>query len=220
VSEWGSDYDDLPAVPSPPAPEAATLLGERLGGIADELVEQAVQAAVQQQVAQIAKTAVEEALTPQLLEQLRVTAVQTASRAIAAAPESSVSSPGPEGIEETPPALYFGSVDEFVREYLIHHYKRPVSDRGGSAVWAPDWWSYEEAIDRLEALWRAWEFLRLDPSTGMSVWWRDHADHHMAVLLSPDGPFRGASGKCDRGEPLPYTAPPAGLFPDVRLESQ
>lgn len=25
----------------------------------------------------------------------------------------------------------------------------------------------------------------------MSIWWRDHADHHMGVLLSADGPFKG-----------------------------
>lgn len=25
----------------------------------------------------------------------------------------------------------------------------------------------------------------------MSLWWRDHADHHMGVLLSADGPFKG-----------------------------
>lgn len=32
--------------------------------------------------------------------------------------------------------------------------------------------------------------LRQDPTTGISVWFRDHADHHMAVLLDPDsGPF-------------------------------
>ncbi|WP_221186477.1 DUF4913 domain-containing protein [Terracoccus luteus] len=41
-------------------------------------------------------------------------------------------------------------------------------------------------------MWRAWEALRLDPATGMSVWWRDHADHHMTVLFSPEGPFAGA----------------------------
>lgn len=58
MSEWGADYDDLPADPPPPAPEAATSLGESLVGIADELIGQAVQAAVRQQVAQIAKTAV------------------------------------------------------------------------------------------------------------------------------------------------------------------
>ncbi len=72
---------------------------------------------------------------------------------------------------------------------------------------------------RLEALWRAWEHLRQDPSTGMSVWWRNHADHHMAVLMDPDGPFAGAEGPtnmCKRGEPLPYVAPPPGMFIDVR----
>ncbi|MGV0111135.1 DUF4913 domain-containing protein [Arthrobacter sp. CP30] len=32
------------------------------------------------------------------------------------------------------------------------------------------------AVSRLNALWRAWETLRLDPGTGMSDWWRIHAD--------------------------------------------
>lgn len=36
----------------------------------------------------------------------------------------------------------------------------------------------------MEALWRAWEHLRLDGATGISVWWKDHADHHMSVLLA------------------------------------
>lgn len=83
------------------------------------------------------------------------------------------------------------------------------------------WWEYDEAVIRLEALWRAWEHLRLDPSTGMSVWWRDHADHHMAVLMDPEGKFAAAShyngvNGAGKGEPLPYEPPPAGLLPDVR----
>lgn len=82
------------------------------------------------------------------------------------------------------------------------------------------WWENGEAIVRLEALWRSWEYLRQDPSTGMSVWWRDHADYHLGVLLSPDGPFgEGADDPENlnrRGDPLPYQAPPDGLFPDVR----
>lgn len=125
--------------------------------------------------------------------------------------------------DETPaePALYFGSTDEFVREYLRHVYKRRISGNGTGRVWAARWWRYGEAVARLEALWRAWEHLRLDPSTGMSVWWRDHADHHMPVLFDPDGPFAGATAEEDAsrvGEPLPYEAPPEGLFPDVRTE--
>lgn len=63
----------------------------------------------------------------------------------------------------------------------------------------------------------------MDPSTGMSVWWRDHADHHMAVLMDPEGPFADANhyvneNQADKGAPLPYEAPPAELFPDVRKQ--
>ncbi|SEF12539.1 protein of unknown function [Arthrobacter alpinus] len=67
----------------------------------------------------------------------------------------------------------------------------------------------------LEALWRAWEFLRLEGATGMSVWWRDHADHHMSVLLSADGPFKSCSpddGHKAKLLPLPCEEPPEGLF--------
>ena len=38
----------------------------------------------------------------------------------------------------------------------------------------------------------------------------------MAILLSPDGPFAQSTDTCDPGDPLPYTAPPAGWFPDMR----
>ncbi|WP_454730409.1 DUF4913 domain-containing protein [Cellulosimicrobium protaetiae] len=118
------------------------------------------------------------------------------------------------------PALYYGSVDEFVREYLRNVYRRHIAGRGEHRVWAAEWWKYDEAVIRLEALWRAWEHLRQDPATGMSVWWRDHVDHHMAVLLDPqNGPFGPVDGEHDRntpGDPLPYTAPPEGMFPDVR----
>jgi hypothetical protein len=115
-------------------------------------------------------------------------------------------------VDDEPPAepeLYYGSVDEFLREYLRHVYKRPINGR--SRVWAARWWEYDEAVIRLEALWRSWEFLRRDPATGMSIWWRDHADHHMPVLLDPDGPFAGVTDADEnitsRGEPLPYLAP-------------
>lgn len=123
----------------------------------------------------------------------------------------------PTGADE--PTLYYGSVDEFLREYLRTAYRRAINGR--NRVWAARWWEYPEAVIRLEALWRAWEHLRRDPTTGMSVWWRDHADHHMPVLMDPDGPFAGAKADadqnlCRRGELLPYEAPPAGLFPDVR----
>ena len=123
--------------------------------------------------------------------------------------------------QDTPaePTLYFGSVDEFVREYLRHAYRRRID--GKHRIWAARWWEYDEAVIRLEALWRSWERLRLDASTGMSIWWRDHADHHMSVLMDPQGPFYAADAASlenheTRGGPLPYAAPPLGLFADVR----
>lgn len=81
----------------------------------------------------------------------------------------------------------------------------------GGATWCPQWWKHAEAISRLEALWRAWEFLRLDGTTGMGVWWRDNTDHHMSVLLSTDGPFKGCTpddGHRPKLAPLPCEQPP------------
>ena len=79
-----------------------------------------------------------------------------------------------------------------------------------------EWWRNTEALLRLEALWRAWEHLRLDPATGMSDWLRDHADPQLAALMDREGPFMYSTDHNNPGEPLPYTAPPPGLFPDVR----
>jgi hypothetical protein len=57
----------------------------------------------------------------------------------------------------------------------------------------------------------------------MSIWWRDHADHHMAALMDPDGPFsnatEGEQNTAKKDEPLPYTPPPQGMFPDVRKQA-
>ena len=131
-----------------------------------------------------------------------------------------VAEPGRETAEPAP-ELYYGSVDEFVREYLRNVYRRRIDGR--HRCWAGRWWEHDEAVIRLEALWRSWEHLRQDAATGMSVWWRDHADHHMAVLMGPAGPFatatEGEENKSKRGEPLPYVAPPEGMFPDVREET-
>jgi hypothetical protein len=114
--------------------------------------------------------------------------------------------PGPAG-------LYFPSLPAFVEEYLALTYRRAMSTH--SATWCAQWWRHPEAVVRLDALWRAWEHLRLDPATGMSVWLRDHADHHMAVLLSSDGPFHGCSPDKHTARPLAPLAcepPPPELF--------
>lgn len=123
----------------------------------------------------------------------------------------------PEPEPEGPPPLYYGSVDEFVREFVCPMFRRNVGEEGRADYrWSARWWECGEAIARLEAMWRAWEHLRLDPATGTSVWFRDHADHHLGVLMSPTGPWARSKDTAGPGEPLPYEAPPEGLFPDVR----
>lgn len=114
-------------------------------------------------------------------------------------------------VDEEAPALYFASLEAFVEQFIVPVFRRKVEERAAHR-WAPDWWRYPEAVVRLEALWRAWEHLRLDPALGMSVWLRDHADHHLGVLFSPDGPFSQAKGQAKWNEPLPYEPPPPGLF--------
>lgn len=151
--------------------------------------------------------------------------VEASASSVDVAPDDEagdVDEPAEEGgdVEETEPTLCYGSVDEFLREYLRNVYRRKID--GQHRTWGARFWEYDEALIRIEALWRAWEQLRLDAGTGMSTWWRDHADHHMAVLMDPDnGPFSVVpdepENKCKKGEPLPYVAPPAGMFPDVRL---
>lgn len=119
----------------------------------------------------------------------------------------------PHGAGEEP-SLVFATVDQFVQEHLAHTYRRTLNVQGGH-TWCPEWWRHGEAISRLEALWRAWEDLRRDGQTGMSSWWRDHADHHMPILLSTDGPFKGCTpekGHNPRLAPLPCKPPPEGLF--------
>ena len=230
MSEWGDDqYDDgIEAEPievddDPAAVTPSRAFGLDIGGLAGEYVDAAVKNAVRKQVAEMADAAVAQALTPELIEALRMRAATAATAAVTEQVEANAADQ-PAGDDEAgheqEPELYFGSVDEFVREYLCKVYRRRVDGRGTQRVWAAEWWKYPEAAIRLEALWRSWEKLRQDASTGMSVWWRDHADHHMAVLLDPSGPFGKATGDENSNaadEPLPYAPPPDGLYPDERL---
>ncbi|MGI3782098.1 MAG: DUF4913 domain-containing protein, partial [Janthinobacterium lividum] len=79
--------------------------------------------------------------------------------------------------------------------------------------WCASWWSHTEALVRLEALWKAWEVLRLDPGTGASSWLRDHADPALAALTGPAGPFaRCTPVKHSTPPALPTAPPPPGLF--------
>ncbi|MBY8859535.1 DUF4913 domain-containing protein [Nocardia sp. CA2R105] len=112
---------------------------------------------------------------------------------------------------------HYPNVAAFVDQYLRYVYQRQVTDTT-DAVWCPEWWKHTEATIRLEALWRAWENLRQDPSRGLSIWFLDHADKHMAKLLDPNGPFKYCSARHGHRQllaPLPLRTPPAGMFNEV-----
>jgi uncharacterized protein DUF4913 len=111
-----------------------------------------------------------------------------------------------------PAGPYFSTLPEWVEQWLLPLYRRSL--HGHHRMWCPQWWRHDEAVARLDALWRAWEHLRLEPATGLSVWFRDHADHHMTILLDADGPFKGCDATHSNRplHPLPHEPPPSGTF--------
>lgn len=110
------------------------------------------------------------------------------------------------------PQLAFASLPEFVDGFLLLVAVR----RPSVAHWCPQWWDHEEAVLRLEALWDAFEALRVEPGTGTAVWIRDYLDPTMDRLTSPEtSPFRACrarEGKHVVDEPLTSIPPPPGMF--------
>lgn len=95
----------------------------------------------------------------------------------------------------------FGSCEEWVTEWLLPLWTRDL--RGANVTWCPQWHRHPEAVHRLSALWMAWEELTAKPGSGPSLWWVQHADHHLAVLLDQRGPFHGCTAEGHRANPMP-----------------
>lgn len=108
---------------------------------------------------------------------------------------------------------YCSSVEEWVGQVFAPTYARRMTP---TFRWCPQWWRHPEAIVRLEALWRSWEALRLDPLLGMASWLRDHLDSQLPQLTGPAGPF----ADCDphrhfppEDDALPVDPAPPGWWP-------
>ncbi|GIJ12210.1 DUF4913 domain-containing protein [Micromonospora andamanensis] len=83
----------------------------------------------------------------------------------------------------------YTTVEEWVRDYLLPTFARPVGEVGMIRWhWCEQWWRHDEAVTRLTALWYGWEHARLE-MTGMLGWLRE-LDHHLPLLCGEDGPFR------------------------------
>jgi hypothetical protein len=107
---------------------------------------------------------------------------------------------------EPAPQPVFENVAEWVEAFALPHWRRNPSKH----QWDPTWWQHTEALTVLEALWRAFEQMRLDGLTGMAVYMRDFFYPLMTTLTGPDGPFwraadieGGAVAKTWPSEPAP-----------------
>jgi len=72
---------------------------------------------------------------------------------------------------------------EWVRSWLAGRIHRPAH------VWCARWDEHPEVASRLEALFDAWRQMWPSPGAARSLWWRDHFDHHFAMLTSEAGPM-------------------------------
>ncbi|NYJ76451.1 DUF4913 domain-containing protein, partial [Allobranchiibius huperziae] len=70
------------------------------------------------------------------------------------------------GAAALPVRKYYGSLDEFVVEYLLRNWRRRDGDT--TSHWCARWWKHAEAGTRLGHLWEAFEVLRHEQAPGMS----------------------------------------------------
>jgi len=120
-----------------------------------------------------------------------------------------------EAKEQQDTGLFYGSVFEFFEKMIVPLLRDRLIDPRSGLRWSKRWWNSPEAMMRLDALWRAFEHLRHDPGTGISVWFRDHFDVHMAVLTAVDGPFGKSRDVSERGEDPPHEPPPDELLTSI-----
>jgi hypothetical protein len=110
----------------------------------------------------------------------------------------------PDGGEEGPEPAYL-AVEDWVLDHFLPTFRRSL---GGEFRWCAQWWRHVEAVSRLTALWHAWEVLRLQPGTGIAIWYRDHLDHQLPILMGARGPFCQCTEAAHR-EPRTAIAVPA-----------
>ena len=90
---------------------------------------------------------------------------------------------------ETPELPVFDRLEDWVEDFLRPLYERDL--RKLSKTWCPKWWLHPEAYMILDAMWRAWEYYRHIPGTGLGVWISDYWLKFLPVLTEPDGPLHG-----------------------------
>ena len=88
----------------------------------------------------------------------------------------------------------------WVAEWLCPRMEREITR---TVEWCPRWWDHPEAVERLDALWEAWEFGRIGGGPWKSAWWLTHADRHLPRLCHR----HRRDTKAWTSEPAPNEAP-------------
>jgi hypothetical protein len=108
----------------------------------------------------------------------------------------------------------YPDVHTFVACYLAEVWARETRDQDQVFKWCPHWHTHRGALERLTALWHAYETLHAPepdgrPGTGPARWWREHADPTLTALTHPTrGPFtRCGPGRHQLPPPLPLAHP-------------
>lgn len=128
--------------------------------------------------------------------------------------EDALAVPAAAGAAQAPPEPRFATLDAWVAGWFTPTFGR----RLGAARWCATWWRHPEAVVRLEALWRTWEVLRLDPAFGMATWLREHLDPQRGVLFGDEGPFQACDGEAHHPPPdLPAAPAPPGWRPTLTV---
>ena len=153
----------------------------------------------------------DDAVTAQLARQAQQ--LDDLEQAVADLHTSPPASAPPPAAQPATVAFRWPTLAEFAEHVIAPLYAQHLTDNG---TWCASWWDHDDARVRLEAVWRAWEALRLEPTTGIARWLRGVADPQMDRLRDRDrGPFRACGkGKHLAAPPLPVEQPPAGFWDD------
>ncbi|MBO1768250.1 DUF4913 domain-containing protein [Allobranchiibius sp. GilTou38] len=91
------------------------------------------------------------------------------------------------------PQRWFSGVDTFVDEFVLPQWRYRLDTE--DVRWCARWWEHTAALGRLEALWEAFEAMRLEGGASLSTWYRNHFDVHMTVLTQRNGVFHRCSAE-------------------------
>ncbi|CAL9677696.1 hypothetical protein SUDANB95_08023 (plasmid) [Actinosynnema sp. ALI-1.44] len=85
---------------------------------------------------------------------------------------------------------------EWVNEQVVPYIREAGVHRGGAMLWCRRWPEHHDAVERFTALYHAHrELAATDDPLWLSVYLRDHLDHHLGVLTGPGGSFAACASE-------------------------